>query len=133
MKKPNLLLRVVSLIYMISGGVRTAYFSLAIIFSTLGKILSENAPEDEMTLDFTGFLMLFTVLDGAVDFAAGIVGWRAGNLRRCRVISTLLLVMLAVGHVLWFAFGTEFRVMIWAALPFLYWMGASAEVNKNLE
>lgn len=133
MRKPNLLLRVVSMIYMISGGARTAFFGIVIIFSTLGQILSENAIDDEMMIDSTDLLMLFVILDGIVDFAAGIAGWKAGSLKRCRVMSILLLIMLALGHILWFAFGTDFRVMIWSALPLLYWMGASAEVNKNLE
>lgn len=48
-------------------------------------------------------------------------------------MSILLFIMLALGLILRLLFGTEPRVAIWSVLPFLYWMGASAEVNKSLE
>lgn len=128
MKKPNTLLKVVSILYIIFSilsGIIVILGSLGI-----GSLLGSAAGDVAAGLAMTMFFAAISLVGVVLGLMAGINGIKAQNLKLCKTLGIILIVfavLSAIGSIL--NKGGIVSALIGLVLPILYTIGVSKEIN----
>ncbi len=121
-KTDSVLLKVVSILYIIFGGVTVlAVLGLA---GGLGSLLGAAAGAVGVGIAAVGLSSLSTLLSGVIELAAGIVGL-SGRSALGRVFAWVILILAATGFIAGFVRGGfNWLSLVGVVLPVLYFIGA---------
>lgn len=133
MKKPDLLLRIVSILCIIHGilkgliGADVLNNNIEVL--TSGMELYEDEAHDVFV---SAFYAAAICLGSIIEFGAGLAGVRAKSLKLCRNMSVAWLTYIAIAFVNILVTGAGFpNVIIGSVLSFLYGLGVSRKIEEQ--
>lgn len=129
MKKPNTLLKVVSILYIvfnIIGGILVIAGSLG-----LGALIGGAAGNVGAGVALASFFMIFSLISVILGLVAGFAGLKAENLGLCKILGIILIVLAAISTISNLADGEGIiSSLIGLILPILYTVGVFKEINS---
>lgn len=129
MKKPNTLLKVVSILYIvfnIIGGILIIAGSLG-----LGALIGGAAGSVGAGVALASFFMIFSLISVILGLVAGFAGLKAENLGLCKILGIILIVLAAISTISNLADGEGIiSSLISLILPVLYTVGVFKEINS---
>lgn len=129
MNRPNTLLKVVSILYIIFniiGGIMVVAGSLG-----LGALIGGAAGSVGAGVALTAFFMVFSLISIILGLIAGFAGLKAENLRLCKTLGIILIVLAAISTINNLADGESIiSSLIGLILPVLYTVGVFKEINS---
>ena len=128
MKKPNTLLKVVSILYIvfnIIGGILVIAGSLG-----LGALIGGAAGSVGAGVALASFFMIFSLISVVLGLV-GFAGLKAENLGLCKILGIILIVLAAISTISNLADGESIiSSLIGLILPVLYTVGVFKEINS---
>ena len=129
MSKPNTLLKVVSIIYIVVE----ILAAITGIITALGAglLLGFGFSSSGFGIGMGALILLFTAATVALGLIAGILGLKANNLKACKVFGIILIVLAAIDFLSAMVSGGSGFLMDAAqlVLPILYLVGVSKEID----
>lgn len=128
MNKPNTLLKVVSILYIIFSIIS----GIIIIVGSLGigALLGGVAGDVGADMAMAALFMVLSLVSVVLGLIAGFAGLKAENLKLCKTLAIVLLVLAALGVVSNLADGENtVSTLISLVLPILYTVGVFKENN----
>ena len=128
MNKPNTLLKVVSILYIVFSIIS----ALVIVVGTLGigALLGSAAGDIGAGIAMASFFMVLSLVSVILGVIAGIAGLKAENLKLCKTLAIILLVLAALSAISNLADGESIvSSLVGLILPILYTDGVFKENN----
>ena len=128
MNKPNTLLKVTSILYIIFSIIS----GIVVIVGSLGigALLGGVAGNIGAGIAMASFFMVLSLISGVLGLIAGFAGLKAENLKLCKTLGIVLIVLAAIGVVSNLSDGEDIvSALVGLILPILYTVGVLKENN----
>lgn len=130
MKKPNTLLKVVSILYIVFCSI-SGLLSL-VSYLGIGALLGAVGGSVSAGVGIALFIAVFSLIRVILGIVAGIAGVKAQDLSLCKVLAIILVVLAAISFFSALSQGENiFSSLVGLALPVLYTVGVYQQINDT--
>lgn len=130
MKKPNALLKVVSILYIVFSIISAIVILVG--SAGIGALLGGAAGDVGAGLTMAMFFAAISLISVIIGLVAGISGLKAENLKRCNTMAIILVVLAVLSFISSLSNGDSLlTAVIGLILPVLYMVGVRKEINER--